>query len=275
MPRRNWNKVFVTGGTSFIGLRLITALVEAGADVTVLVMPEHEERLGALRRHVRMVSGDVWNSASLKGRSRGHGVVIHLVGSIRAQPARGLTFHQINLVSARNTISMAVSDGVPYFVLLSAVGRPPGVSIEYIRSKREAEMYLRNSGLRWSIVRAPLLFDRTQRGGTFFTVLSQLGGLPLLRVFFGRRAPLPVDIVARGIAQAALQPETPARDRMLYAGDLRRMGRIKRQRRRKPTGDARSRRDDLPALPDDDTPFGWLPPPSPAEPEEQRPRRRR
>ena len=68
MARRNWNKVLVTGGTSFVGLHVVAALVEAGADVSVLVMPDHEEKLGALRRHVRMVSGDVWNNASLKGR---------------------------------------------------------------------------------------------------------------------------------------------------------------------------------------------------------------
>ena len=155
MHRRNWNKVFVTGGTGFIGLHTVSALVEAGAEVTVLVRPDHEEKLGALRRHVHTVPGDVWNSASLKRRSRGHGVVVHLVGSIRAQPQHGLTFHQLNLVSARNAISMAVSDGVPYFVLLSAAAKPLGVPVEYLRSKREAEEYLRDSGLRWTIVRAP------------------------------------------------------------------------------------------------------------------------
>ena len=58
MPRRNWNKVLVTGGTSFVGLRVVTALVNAGADVTVLVTPDNEEKLGVLRRHVRMVAGD-------------------------------------------------------------------------------------------------------------------------------------------------------------------------------------------------------------------------
>lgn len=265
MPRRNWNKVFVTGATSFVGLRVVAALVEAGADVTVLVQPDHEEKLGALRRHVRMVSGDVWNPASLKGRSRGYGVVLHLVGSIRAQPERGLTFHQLNLVSARNVIGMAVSDGVPYFVLLSAAHRPAGVSVEYLRSKREAEEYLRNSGLRWAIVRAPMLFERAQRGGRFFALLSRIGGLPFLRVFFGRRTPLPVDVVARGIAQAALQQELP-RDQMLYAGDLRRLGRVKHEGRR---GLRAIRMPHRPqwsqgsSLPDEEAPFGWLPPPPP------------
>ena len=152
MARRNWNRIFVTGGTSFLGLRVVAALIEQGADVTVLVRPENEDKLGALRRHVRLVSGNVWDRASLKGRSRGHGAVVHLVGSIHAQPERGLTFQQLNLVSARNAISMAVSDGVPYFVLLSAVAKPLGVSSEYIYSKREAEDYLRGSGLTWAIV---------------------------------------------------------------------------------------------------------------------------
>jgi NADH dehydrogenase len=206
MARRNWNKVFVTGGTSFIGLRVVTALVNAGADVTVLVRPENEEKLGPLRRHIRMVSGDVWNAASLKGRARGSGAVIHLVGSIRAQPDRGFTFHQLNLVSARNAISMAVSDGVPYFILLSPAHRPPGVSMEYVRSKRQAEDYLRNSGLRWAVVRAPLMFDREQPGGRFYAALSRVGALPFLRVFSDAR---PLRWMYARIARAALLNELP------------------------------------------------------------------
>lgn len=263
MPRRNWNKVFVTGGTSFVGLHVVTALVNAGADVTVLVMPENEEKLGPLRGHVRMVSGDVWTVASLKGRSRGHGVVIHLVGSIRAQPERGLTFHQLNLVSARNVISMAVSDGVPYFVLLSAVSKPPGVSREYLRSKREAEEYLRNSGLRYAVVRAPVLFDRDQPGGAFFALLSRIGALPFLRVFFGRRAPLPVDIAAQGISYATLQTELPP-SRVLYTGHLRRLGRLALKEKRRPkqieVPTLRRRSEITDDWPDEDAPFGWLPP---------------
>jgi nucleoside-diphosphate-sugar epimerase len=268
MPRRNWNKVFITGGTSFIGLRVVAALVNAGADVTVLVRPDHEEKLGALRRHVRLMPGDVWNSASLKGRARGHGVVVHLVGSLRAQPERGLTFQQLNLVSARNVIGMAVGDGVPLFVFLSAASNPAGVSREYLRNKREAEDYLRTSGLAYTIVRAPMLFNRQQRGGGFFSTLSWIGALPFLRVFSGRRAPLPVDVAARGIARLALQDTLP-RSQIVYAGNLRRLarpsrtlhirGRVRLPRRRQPVSP--------PFGQEDDTPFGWLPDQLPSEDE--------
>ncbi len=263
MARRNWNRVFVTGGTSFLGLRVIAALIELGADVTVLVRPENEDRLGALRRHVRLVSGNVWDRASLKGRSRGHGAVVHLVGSIHAQPERGLTFQQLNLVSARNAISMAVSDGVPYFVLLSAVSKPLGVSVEYLRAKRAAEDYLRSSGLVWTIVRAPLLFDPAQRGGALFSALSAIGGLPLLRILTGRRTPLPVDVAGRGIAHLALQEELPP-SRRVYAGELRRLGRVRRSRRARETAPAPGRPAPGSAggdWPEDEVPFGWLPGP--------------
>ncbi|WP_119065378.1 SDR family oxidoreductase [Aggregatilinea lenta] len=265
MPRRNWNKVFVTGGTSFIGRQVVAALVEANAEVTVLVRPDHEDRLGTLRRHVRIVFGDVWNPASLKGRSRGHGVVVNLVGSIRAQPERGLTFQQLNLASARNAIAMAVSDGVPYFVLLSAASNLTGVPSEYLRTKREAEDYLRNSGLRWTIVRAPLLFDRDQSTATLFSLLSIGGRLPPLSLFFRRRAPLPVDTAARGIARLALQDDLP-RDQLIYAGALRRLGRAKRERRRLPRAMPHLRANE-PTL-DDDAPFGWLPGRTPGDDDE-------
>jgi len=257
MARRNWNKVFVTGGTSFLGLRVIAALIDAGAEVSVLVLPENEEKLGTLRRHVRLIAGDVWNSASLKGRSRGYGAVVHLVGSIRAQPERGLTFQQLNLVSARNAIGMAISDGTPYFVLLSAASNPPGISGEYLRSKREAETYLKGSGLRWSIVRAPLLFDREQRGGSIYNLMSHVGALPLLRVFTGSTAPLVVDVAARGIAQIALQPELP-RSRNYYARELRRLGKLKRERADSQPQQRKGR--SVPAqLLDEEVPFGWTP----------------
>src|SRR5258708_3645410 len=71
-------RVFVTGGTGFLGYRVVRALLEQGADVTVLVKPGSEDKLGVLRGRVQYVEGDPWNPASLRGRSRGHAAVVHL-----------------------------------------------------------------------------------------------------------------------------------------------------------------------------------------------------
>jgi nucleoside-diphosphate-sugar epimerase len=96
----------------------------------------------------------VWNPASLRGRARSHHAVVHLIGGTRPDPARGLTFRHLNFVSARNVAEIAVRDAVPHFVLLSASAAPLGVSGEYIDSKREAEDYLKKTGLTWTIIRA-------------------------------------------------------------------------------------------------------------------------
>ncbi|MCZ7538923.1 MAG: hypothetical protein M5U29_03180 [Anaerolineae bacterium] len=107
-----------------------------------------------------------------------------------------------------------------------------------------------------------MVFDRTQRGGPFFAMLSAIGGLPVLRVLFGRRAPLPVDIAARGISQIALQDDLP-RGRIYYAGDLRRLGRppkIKAAPEPVPVGTSGPTGGET-----EDVPFGWLPEPPPSD----------
>src|SRR6185369_13738938 len=141
---------------------------------TVIVRPDGEEKLGALRGRVQWVQGDVWNPASLRGRARGHSCVIHLVGGTRPDPKRGLTFRHLNFLSARNVAQMAVSDGVPHFLLLSASARPLGVAGGYLDSKREAEDYLKKTGLTWTIVRTPTLYVPGQPRNPVYLLISLL-----------------------------------------------------------------------------------------------------
>lgn len=256
MPGRETGRVLVTGGTGFLGFRVVAALVEAGATVTVMVRPGQEEKLQALGDRIQLSYADVWNKASLKGRARGHDVILHLVGSTRAEPERGLTYQQINLVSARNVTGMAVSDGVPRMILLSAVIRP--LIGEYIRSKREAEEYLRNSGLNWTIVRAPSLFAPSGRN-LGLQILSFFGASFPFNLLANRILPLPVDIAARGMAQLALKPDA-YEDRIIFARHLRQLAKgSKATRQRRPLLQPQQRFDaDPEGL--DEPPFGWLPP---------------
>ncbi len=247
-------RVFVTGGTGFLGYRVVRALLEENAAVTVLVRPGAEDKLGALRGHVQWVQGDVWNPASLKGRARGHQVVVHLVGGIKPEPKRGLTFRHLNFVSARNVAQMAVSDGVPHLMLLSATVKPPGVQSGYIDSKREAEDYLRKTGLTWTIVRAPPLYVPGQRRNATYVLLSALRLIPLVGLLANPLAPLSVEIVARGIARLALSADS-THDRLITPGRLRALGWIAAPRRAIPSTAAAADEDES----FDEPPFGWQP----------------
>jgi len=255
MPGQTPKRVFVTGGTGFLGYRVTRALLEQNAEVTVLLAPDSEEKLGGLRGKVRWVQGDVWNPASLRGRARGHTCVVHLVGGTRPDPKRGLTFRHLNFVSARNVAQMAVSDGVPHFLLLSASARPLGVAGGYLDSKREAEDYLKKTGLTWTIVRAPALYVPGQPRNLVYLLLSLLSYIPLVGFALAPHRAMPVDMAARGIASLALSGDS-MRDRLIRPGQLRRLGRsLERRIVLDPEPYPARDSDDV-----DEPPFGWLPP---------------
>jgi nucleoside-diphosphate-sugar epimerase len=250
-------KILVTGGTGFLGYRVIRALADEGAHVTVLGLPGTEERLGVLRSRVQWTSGDVWNPSTLRGRARGQQVVIHLVGGLQQDLKRGLTFRHLNVISARNVAQMAVSDAVPHFVLLSAAGRLSGLPGGYVESKREAEAYLRKSGLNWTIVRAPPLYAPGQRRNPLYMLLTALSWLPAIGELLTSIAPLSVDIAARGITRLALG-DLLASSRLVAPGRLRSLGRPPIYPADVMANIVANDTEDADTF--DDVPFGWLPP---------------
>lgn len=247
-------RVFITGASGFLGFRVAAALLESGLEVTLLSLPEQDEKLVPLAHRARVVHGDIWNRGSLKGLARGHDVLVHLVGSVQAAPGRGFTHQQINLVSARNAVGMAVTDGVSNFVMLSATALPGMLPRSYILSKRDAEEYLQHSGLYPVIVRAPQLYVPGMQ-----TPLLQAVGfsarIPPLRWLAGRWMPLSVTTAARGIA-IAVQEIYDYKGRTLYANDLRRLARRHTPQAHLHFRPAIVRESDN----TEEAPFGWLPP---------------
>lgn len=253
------NRVLVTGGGTYLGINIASALLAEGADVTLLIREGNQARLGILETRVRWFTADVWDAASLKGRARGHGAVIHTVGSMVADPSQGLTYHRLNVISARNAANMCITDGVGHFVLMSSP-YAPWVGRQYVHAKREAEAYVRRVGLKTSVIRAPLTYVRGAKRPFFYRLMTLLAHVPPLSLALRRIAPMRLDIVARAVARVALTQ--PTNGQTLYRRDLRRLNTRDERRGRVEVGQAPAPADDrLPfELLDDDTPFGWMPP---------------
>jgi hypothetical protein len=93
-------------------------------------------------------------------------------------------------------------------------------------------------------------------------MMTLLGSIPPLSwTHMGRIAPMPLDVMARGIARIAKNP--PEQTRIYYAGHLRRLNKRAELRGHVPSMKTFEALDDT-AVPFDilegETPFGWVPP---------------
>lgn len=200
-------RVFLTGGSGFVGRAIIDALLERGRTVRALVRRTPIDRPG-----VESVQGDLFNPSRLADAMRDCSAVIHLVGIIRESPRDGQTFERVHFDAARGVIEAAGQAGVRRFVHMSALGARIDSPSDYARTKALAEDYLRHSGLAWTIYRPSVIHGPD---GAFMKMVADFArGRTMPYVFmpyfgvgpFGWRSrrlqPVYVQDVARAFADA-------------------------------------------------------------------------
>jgi len=112
---------FVTGGTGFIGGRLVALLVERGVEVRALARSkagmEKVKALGATP-----VQGDVTDPKSMKEALRGCDVVFHVAAMYEIGARYTSQIEAVNVDGTRNVFETALEVGVPKIVLTSTAG---------------------------------------------------------------------------------------------------------------------------------------------------------
>lgn len=149
-------KVFLTGGTGYVGGAVAQELSRRGHAIRALV--RRPARAPALRDlDAELVTGDLTESRELAGSARGCDAVIHLVGIIREKGRA--TFEAIHVQGTEHVLQAAKDAGVRKFVHMSALGaRPEGAA--YHRTKFEAESRVKGSGLPYAVFRPAIIFGR-------------------------------------------------------------------------------------------------------------------
>ena len=144
-PRR----IFVTGGTGYLGCHLLPELVQRGHEVTALVRSGSERKLAS---GCRPVLGDPLNQATFQKDIAPADTFVQLVGVPHPSPAKALEFRTIDLVSVRESATAATSSRIHHFVYLS-VAHPAPIMKAYLEVRAEGEAILRQSGLNATFVR--------------------------------------------------------------------------------------------------------------------------
>lgn len=181
--------MFVTGATGYVGRFLVRRLVEASLRVRCLVLPDDTlEPLASLP--VEVVRGDVTRLETLLPHGDGLGSIVHAAAAMLPNPPA--LVERVNVVGTRNVLDFAKRSGVNRVVYLSAVSAVYTRKNSYGRSKAEAERLVRESGLRYTILRPTMVYG--PGGGLHFETLVTLG----------RKIPLIFPVLGPGTAR--LQP---------------------------------------------------------------------
>jgi uncharacterized protein YbjT (DUF2867 family) len=142
-------QVFITGGTGYMGSRLIPLLLKRGHVVKALVREGSKHKLPA---GCTAVIGDALDRSSFVHHVRPADTFVHLIGVAHPSPAKADQFRSIDLVSVRESLSAAVEVGVNHFVYLS-VAQPAPVLKAYVEVRAEGEAMIRASGLNATFLR--------------------------------------------------------------------------------------------------------------------------
>ncbi|HET7228925.1 MAG TPA: NAD(P)H-binding protein [Longimicrobium sp.] len=141
--------IFVTGGTGYVGRRLISELLARGHAVRALVRPGSE---GKLPRGCGSVTGNALDHATFADAVRAGETFVQLIGTPHPNPRKAAEFERVDFVSARESVSAAREAGVAHFIYVS-VAQPAPAMRAYVAVRARCESIIRESGVDATFVR--------------------------------------------------------------------------------------------------------------------------
>jgi nucleoside-diphosphate-sugar epimerase len=220
-------KIFVTGGTGFVGSHLVEALLAQNDDVTCLVRSlDKAERLFPSDNRPTFVRGDLNDLDALTQGCERVDAVFHLAGLTAAR--NRTEFLAVNGHATRTvaTVAKKAAPDLRRFVYVSSLaaagpttrGNPltedatsQPVS-DYGWSKRAGEEAIRASGMPWTIVRPPTVYGPRDTEVYKVFKLAKLG----LSVFFGDGSQELSLVYATDLADALVRSVSPAAENRVF-----------------------------------------------------------
>lgn len=114
-------RIFITGGTGFIGAHLVHRLSETDHQVTCLIR-KNSSTVDIAGPRVKFVSGDVTDSASLREAIKDHDCVINLANLYSFWERDKSVYRKVNVEGTRNVMESCLEAGVTKVVHISTGG---------------------------------------------------------------------------------------------------------------------------------------------------------
>jgi uncharacterized protein YbjT (DUF2867 family) len=195
--------ILVTGGTGFIGPKVVHALRARDLPVRCLVRTRASDAAHQLESWgCELVQGEMTDAESLRRAVDGAETVVHLVGIRQGKPE---DFERVMVQGTRDLVEAARGAGVGRFVLMSALGTTEETKdlVPYYGAKWETEQIVQQSGVDHVIFRPSFVFARDGGIlGTFRTLARLAPVTPIIGPGTQRIQPIWVDDVAEYYARS-------------------------------------------------------------------------
>lgn len=186
-------RIIITGATGFIGINLLMKLKELGNYYIISIIRDPSKAVLIKQWTDEIKLADLNDTASLKGIFEGAQVCIHLAGLTKSTNIDD--FYKNNYFAFVNLIKEAISYGrLKHFIHLSSIAAsgpdhtasgmreymPPKPVSSYGQTKLLAELYLKNTGLPFTILRPPIVYGPHDRDVYSFFKMTKIGIVPMI-----------------------------------------------------------------------------------------------
>jgi uncharacterized protein YbjT (DUF2867 family) len=203
--------ILVTGGTGFVGSRVVPALLETGHPVRMMSRGNvdwTDTTMAELKRAgVDVVVGDVRDPRKLLEAVDGAKVIINLIGITQQTPET--TFEDVHVEAVKGLLDVGQKYGVERFIHVSCLGASEHSENTCFRSKWQGEEHVRKSETIWTILRPSLTFAEDSIFlNKLATIVKASPVIPVVDSGLNRLAPISVDDVADCIVQSIYNKHT-------------------------------------------------------------------
>jgi len=196
-------RVFLTGGTGYVGSRILQDLLSTGHEVSALVRPGSESKLPVNSDEITVVHGDILDKSSFSEALSQCDAAIHLIGIIREFPGKGITFEKFHVQATQNVLDAARENNIGRYVHMSALGARIDSPSGYFATKARAQELVVSSGLDYTIFKPSIIYGENDDFINYFAgIIKTFHVIPIIGKGTYRMQPISVKDVSQLFTQA-------------------------------------------------------------------------
>jgi NADH dehydrogenase len=213
-------RVFITGGTGFVGSVVVREIKNSGADITLL--ERNKKKIPYLKKEgYDVFEGSLENAESLNDflSENKFDAIVNLIGIIKSLP--DFSFQKVHVDYVEILVELAKKNGIGRFIHMSANGASENTDSIYFTTKYEGEILVKNSGLIWTIFKPSVIFG--DNAGFFDDLINLVKTrlfVPVIGAGDTKFAPIDVFSVAKAYVCALTDERTYDKSFYLCGSDI-------------------------------------------------------